>query len=141
MGKRIPAEKWNELKIGHKYTRVQLAEMWGYNGTQGLARGILSADEHVVILFTTKHKTKWDTQYEDKVENGFLIIDGQTSHMTDKAILHPDAKIYSFYREQKKIHNVSVPFIYQGRVELDLAKSIIRDKDDKPSRFCFKLPG
>ncbi len=130
----------SSLKIGQTYSRAELAKLWKYDGTKGLERGIVTPrDSNIVILFTTKEKEKDVTQYVDHYEDGQLIIDGQESHMTDKAILNPLAKFYSFYREKKKLNGKSVPFTYQGEVKLIKEKSIIRSKGQAPSKFHFRL--
>ena len=127
---------FSSLKAGQNYTRAELAEIWGYDGTKGIERGIVTPkDSNVVILFTTKEKEKDVTQYVDTFEDGQLIIDGQESHMTDKAIMNPSARFYSFYREKKKENGKSVPFTYQGEAKLVKEKSVIRPKGQAPDKI------
>ena len=123
------------LKVGMTYDRKYLAQLWGYNGVQGLSRGIVTAKGSVVVLFITQQKTKWDVQYEDQLHDGILMMDGQAKHMTDKAVMDPQAKIYSFYRTERKQKNKGVPFTYLGEVKLIQAE----EHDTSPNHFMFKV--
>lgn len=128
------------LKIGQNYFRDYLAKLWHYNGQQGLQKGIIPVSgTNIILLFTTKEKTKDATQYKDYCENGKLVIDGQIKHRTDEKVFDPMTKFYSFYREKKKIKNESVPFTYQGEVRLIREKCIKRPPGDAPSTFFFEI--
>ena len=122
------------LVIGAEYDRNYLAELWHYNGIQGLAKGIISAAEHKVVLFVTAKKTEDAIQYADKLEGDTLIIDGQRHHATDKAVAEAE-HIYLFYREAAKLKNSPIPFTYMGEVVCTHTEAGI----GQPHRFIFRV--
>lgn len=125
----------SSLIIGKEYTRQHLAKLWGYNGTQGLEKGIIPvANSNTIILFITKDKDKYSTQYTDILSESTLSIEGQERHGTDKHVIDADT-VYIFYRKAKKIKNVSVPFIYKGTAHL----TEYTINTNGPSKFVFSL--
>jgi putative restriction endonuclease len=126
--------RFDALKIGQAYTREFLAETWGYNGPQGLRRGVfLPKDRQAILLFVTKTKTSSMTPYNDFIDGNFLFWEGEEQHGSDKRIIGAQANgtpIHLFYRE---IH--SSPFVYFGKIEL--VDCI--ERTDKPSEFLFSI--
>lgn len=127
------------LVVGESYTRMQLAEFWGYNGTRGMEKGILPAANHVVALFTTEKKSSYHvTKYVDHLSGSRLEIQGQASHLTDRVVMDDASVFYSFYRsEATSAGNKIQPFLYLGRAEL--IREECRLLSDEPSRFVFHL--
>lgn len=125
---------FEKLKVGEKYERPYLAELWGYDSYHAISRGVVTRkDMPNVILFVTEKKQRMLTQYQDKLENGVLFMEGETSHVNDRRIVDAskqDEEIHLFHR---LVHHS--PFIYYGRIYLldyDL-------KVDVPSRFIFAV--
>jgi 5-methylcytosine-specific restriction protein A len=118
------------LRVGMEYTRPQLAKLWGYQGYEALSTGTVTpANTPYIILFITKEKQEFLTQYEDAFEDGILEMEGQKSHKTDRRFIEAEAssdEIHLFYRER---HHA--PFIYQGRVYL----TDYEIRADRPSKF------
>lgn len=125
----------SKLCIGEKYSRKELANLWGYDGTKGLEKGIVHPKgSQVIVLFVTKEKDKAVVQYTDVLEDNILIMDGQLKHGADKAVREAK-EIYLFYRRSMKCKNQMVPFTYYGKVHL----SDVMEETEKPSRFVFQL--
>ncbi|MGY3190391.1 HNH endonuclease [Lysinibacillus sp. TE18511] len=121
------------LSIGEEYVRDTLVKLWGYKSRQAISRGIVTpAKEKKIILFVTKIKQKSDTQYKDYfIEEGFLHMEGETSHTNDKRLIDAQSNgesIYLFYRD---IHHT--PFKYYGEVYL----VDFQIHSSKPSIFIF----
>ena len=54
------------IRVGTEYERPFLANLWGYQGHQAIARGVVTpADSHVIVLFVTHEKQASLTQYTD----------------------------------------------------------------------------
>lgn len=125
---------FEKLRIGSEYTRPQLAKLWGFKGYEALSRGIVTpAGTPYIILFITKEKQSFLTQYEDVFADGVLDIEGETSHAADQRIVQAEQRgdeIHLFYR--KKHH---MPFTYEGRIYL----TDYRILSDRPSRFRFAV--
>jgi len=53
---------FKKLVVGNEYARKELAEVWGYQGFQGLSRGVITPRKsNVIILFVTTGLFKlWD---------------------------------------------------------------------------------
>lgn len=106
----------------------------GYKNYHGIRRGIVTpARSDLIILFVTKEKVKYAVQYQDRIENNFLIMQGEEKHGNDKRLLanfngDRKDKIVLFYRD---IHHT--PFIYYGYVKITKANIHV----DKPSEFDF----
>lgn len=120
------------LTVGQEYDRPTLADLWGYQGFQAIAKGVVTPrNTPFIILFITKEKQSFLTQYQDSFEDGILEIEGETSHMADTRIVEAksnDDEIHLFYRDRH--HS---PFVYQGQVFLT-DHTIYADK---PSLFRF----
>lgn len=108
---------FDNIKAGSEYTRPQLAEMWGFRGYEAISRGIVTpSGTSLIILFITKEKQSFLTQYEDVFADGILEIEGETNHIADQRIVAADRngdEIHLFYR--KRHH---MPFSYEGSIFL-----------------------
>ena len=124
---------FDKLIIDQKYDRPYLAEIWGYNGIQGISRGVITpaSDKNIIILFVTKEKQTSLTQYNDYIDGSLLHWEGESEHGSDQKIIDSKVngnRIHLFYRD---IHHT--PFTYHGEITL-------RDhlqKYEKPSEFTF----
>lgn len=125
------------LMVGERYTRSELAKIWGYAGWEALAKGIVSAKDHVVVLFTTEEKSKDATQYQDMLIGDCLHIEGQKEHKTDHTVLEGQT-FYSFFRKSyKETKHGAAIFQYLGRAEL--LRHDCQILNEKPSKFVFRL--
>lgn len=126
---------FENIQIGSEYTRPELAELWGYAGYEAISRGAVTPRKTLfIILFITREKQQFLTQYEDYLENGILEIEGETNHAADERIINATTtgdEIHLFYRDR---HHMS--FTYYGPIELLRYESYT----DSPSRFTFRVP-
>jgi putative restriction endonuclease len=122
------------LTLGDRYTRPELAELWGYRGYQALARGVVTpAAAGVIILFVTHMKQQALTQYKDFISGDYLYWEGEERHATDERVAYAHdngEEIHLFYRD---VHHTS--FQYRGPLEI---RRFI-PHDNKPSEFVFRL--
>jgi hypothetical protein len=122
---------FDNLVIGKKYDRPQLAEIWGYKSYNAISRGVITPkDKNFIILFITKEKQVSLTQYEDHIDSDILFWEGEKEHGSDDRIISKKDVVYVFYRE--KHHSA---FTYKGRA---LLRSF-RLSRDRPSKFVFSL--
>lgn len=125
---------FEKIELHAEYSRPQLADLWGFKGYEAISRGIVTpAGAPYIILFITKEKQSFLTQYEDVFQDGILEIEGETSHAADQRLVQADQKgdeIHLFYRNR---HHM--PFTYQGEIYLADYRRIAK----KPSRFRFAL--
>ncbi len=126
---------FDTLRIGQEYTRPELAALWGYAGYEAIARGAVTPrNTPFIILFITHEKQEFLTQYEDRMENGILDIEGETNHAADDRMINATAtgdEIHLFYRDR---HHMS--FTYCGQIDLVRYQRHV----DSPSRFTFRVP-
>jgi len=101
---------FSKIQLQAQYTRPQLAAIWGFKSYEAVSRGIVTpAGTPYIILFITKEKQAFLTQYEDVLRDDLLEIEGETSHTADKRIVQAEQKgdeIHLFY--PRKHH---MPFI------------------------------
>jgi 5-methylcytosine-specific restriction enzyme A len=125
---------FEHIQLGGRYTRPALAAMWGYTSYEAISRGAVTpARTPFIILFITKEKQPFLTQYNDALLGDRLVIEGETSHTADARIVAARAKgdeIHLFYRER---HHQE--FEYKGQVYLVDHEVRI----DRPSHFEFAL--
>jgi 5-methylcytosine-specific restriction protein A len=126
---------FDTLQIGTQYDRPYLAEAWGYESFHAIAKGAVTPRATpYIILFITREKQEFQTQYEDHLENGVLAIEGETNHAADNRMINAAEsgdQIHLFYRER---HHM--PFTYYGQIYL----SGYERHSDSPSRFMFRVP-
>ena len=123
------------LTIGQEYTRPELAKLWGYAGYEAISRGAVTPrNTPYIILFITREKQEFLTQYDDQLVNGILEMEGETNHTADNRIIDAvvrNDEIHLFYRARH--HS---PFVYYGLIHL-----IAHERHtDTPSRFRFSVP-
>jgi len=125
---------FENIKVGSEYTRPELADLWGFKGFEAISRGIVTpSGTPYIIMFITKEKQAFLTQYEDAFVDGILEIEGETNHTADQRIINTESKddeIHLFYRSR---HHM--PFSYEGRIFI--TDYIIHT--DRPSRFRFAV--
>ena len=125
---------FNGIRIGSKFTRPQLTEMWGYSGYAAISRGVVTpSGTSYVILFVTKEKQESLTQYDDELSDGILRMDGEKRHTSDQRIIETTERgdeIHLFYRERHHL-----PFTYMGKAYL----TDYELHSDRPSNFRFAL--
>ena len=126
--------RFDDLELGKAYDRPYLAKYWGYKGYEAISRGVVTpAGTPFIILFITKEKQAFLTQYEDVFANDILEIEGEKSHLSDQRIvesLSNEDEAHLFYREK---HHM--PFTYEGRVFL--VDYILQQ--GRPSNFRFAV--
>ena len=126
---------FDRLKIGNPYDRPELARLWGYASFHAIAKGIVTPrSTPYIILFITREKQEFQTQYENHLENGILEIEGKTNHSADARLIKAAAagdQIILLYRDR---HHM--PFTYYGQVHLMRYEV----HTDSPSRFSFRVP-
>lgn len=125
---------FQNLKVGTKYSRKQLAQEWGYKSYQAIARGVVTPRGlNKIILFVTEDKQKGSKQYEDRIDDEVLYWEGPTDHYAEDRMvlsLNNDDEIHLFYRDR---HHSD--FIYYGQVDVANADRF----NDRPSRFTLRL--
>lgn len=128
-----PSVDLSLVQKGHKYTREELANLWGYDGISGINRGVVTpAEDNKIILFVTHVKRKGDTQYEDHFEGEVLVWEGEENHRSDQRILRSfssNDEIFLFFRETHS----DVAFEYLGEYFLLDAQL----EEARPSEFRF----
>ena len=126
---------FDEIQIGREYTRPVLATLWGYGGYEAISRGAVTPRyTPYIILFITHEKQDSLTQYEGRLDNSVLDIEGEMNHAADDRIINASNtgdEIHLFYRDR---HHM--PFTYYGRIHLIRHERHI----DSPSRFSFRVP-
>ena len=125
---------FENIKIGAKYTRPELAGIWGYNNYQGFSKGVFTPKKtNLVILFVTRIKQESLTQYKDCISAGLLFWQGELQGGSDSRLVQASLKgdkIHLFYRE---IHHTA--FEYHGEVTLVSH----HPSTSGPSEFVFRI--
>ena len=66
---------FEQLKVGEKYSRPVLTELWGYKGTAAISRGVVTpAGSNIIILFVTKEKQESFPQYNDYIDGNIVHL-------------------------------------------------------------------
>lgn len=124
---------FHSFTVGGKYTRPQLAELWGCQGHEALSRGVVTpAGDNKIILFVTREKRPGDTPYHNDLVGSVLLWEGPEKHIEDdRVIAHQTAgdEIHVFYRVKHED-----PFTYVGQMTLYCAQRF----ELQPSRFVFQ---
>jgi hypothetical protein len=123
-----------QITVGATYSRQDLARLWGYAGTQALARGVVTPrDDNKIILFVTRDKQSDHEQYEDELSGDTLHWEGPTDHFAEDRMLaasRAGEEIHLFYRER---HHRD--FVHRGQLEVVSCER----HADRPSRFVFRI--
>jgi hypothetical protein len=128
------AVHFDPLRVGQSYHRPYLADLWGYQAYQALARGVVTpGGTRYIILFVTRYKQNCLTPYHDYIEGDQLFWEREERHGSDTRIVNAaynGDEIHLFYRE---VHHT--PFVYYGRIDL----IDHRLKSGQPSVFFFNI--
>ena len=127
------AISFSRIRQGSKYSRNELARLWGYASFHALARGVVTPrSDNKIILFVTETKQTAAEQYRDHLNNNRLAWEGPTDHFAEDRIINAAAsgdEIHLFYRER---HHSD--FTYCGELQL-----LSHERhSDRPSRFEFR---
>lgn len=126
---------FDSLRIGAEYTRPELAERWGYASYEAISRGVVTpAKTPFIIFFITEDKQEFLTQYEDRLEDDVLYIEGEEGHRSDQRLVNSTVTQDEIHLFHRKRHHA--PFVYHGRIFL---ASYQLSSGDKPSRFVFSI--
>lgn len=129
----MPIE-FTQIRLGDRYDRPALAQLWGYQSYEALSRGVVVQKGNPnIVLFVTRIKQTSLTLYDDFLSGDQLFWEGEKRHQSDDRIVSAskDGKaVHLFYRE---IHHT--PFEYKGRVSL----LEFHRETERPSRFVFRL--
>ena len=125
---------FKNIQKGKKYSRQNLADLWGYKGYQALARGVVTPkNDECIILFVTEEKQSFQEQYKDKLLGNILQWEGPTDHFAEDRMINTNVssdEIHLFYRE---FHHSD--FIYLGRA---VVQNHIKHSN-KSSKFKLKI--
>lgn len=124
---------FDSLNRGGRYSRPELAELWGYASFHALARGVVTPrNDNKIILFITRDKPDYMEQYRNELVGDTLRCEGPTDHFAEERMInhvdHGD-EIHVFYRER---HHTD--FTYEG--EFDVVEYQLFG--DRPSKFVLK---
>jgi len=125
---------FQNIRVGQKYSRPQLADLWGYRGYQALARGVVTPkDDNQIILFVTEDKQAFQEQYEDRLTGNTLQWEGPTDHFAEDRMVNAHEngdEIHVFHRER---HHSDFTYLGMATV-LNVERGTGR-----PSRFQFSV--
>ena len=124
------------MSVGSKYSRKELAKLWGYASFNALARGLVApTNSNKLISFITRERQSFDEPYENRLRGDELFCDGPTDHFGETRMSNlrqGEDELHVFYRE---IH--SQDFTYEGRFDFVSAEL----RKDRPSSFVFVRQG
>lgn len=125
---------FTEIRLGDRYDRPTLAQLWGYESYEAISRGVVTQKGNSnIVLFVTRIKQRSSTPYSDYLSGDQLFWEGEEQHQSDARIgsaIRDGKAVHLFYRE---IHHTL--FEYKGRVEL----TELHPETERPSRFVFRL--
>ncbi|HEY4243700.1 MAG TPA: hypothetical protein VGM88_28000 [Kofleriaceae bacterium] len=112
------------LVLGEAYDRLYLAKLWGYEGHQAIARGVITpAKQPVIVLFVTRIKQTGYTQYDNRFDGDLLHMEGERGDGSSNQRLRNSAAsgdtILLFYRER---HHSKFTFYGEASV-VDVAEA------------------
>lgn len=126
--------RFDQLRVGRRYTRPDLASTWGYRAYQAIARGVVTpAHGGVIVLFVTEEKQQDMHQYADRLDGRTLYWEGPTDHFAEDRILAAHVgqdAVHVFHR-----HRHHEPFTYLGRADVAHCERT----SGRPSRFVLQL--
>jgi hypothetical protein len=125
---------FKNIIVGHKYSRNDLAALWGYASYHALARGIVTPQyDNKIIVFITEIKQDSSRQYVDRLVGDILETEGPDDHFAEDRIASAAStgdEIHLFHRQ---IHHTD--FTYKGRMKLLELKRNAK----APSKFTYQL--
>ncbi|MDR3685653.1 MAG: DUF2075 domain-containing protein [Coriobacteriia bacterium] len=106
------------LNVGTRYSRDDLARLWGLKGRQAISRGVVTpAGASQIILFVTESKTADMTEYRDQLVGDLLSWEGDgvecNLRRLERQLKNPPDQIYLFFRDTRPEE-----FIYCGEVTM-----------------------
>lgn len=127
---------FGKIKVGAKYSRPDLSEIWGYNGYQAIARGVVAPKgTNYIILFVTEEKQAFQEQYADKLDGNILNWEGPTDHFAENRMVkasETEDQIHVFHRQK---HHSDFTYLDTAIIEnYSLFTS-------KPSKFILRISG
>ena len=124
----------DHLEFGKVYTRQDLREKFKINDAT-INTGIFRPKGHKSVwLFITQKKSNDMTQYNDRLEEDHLHIDGQSAGLTDKTLIEHEKngdEILLFFRRTKTEHPGG-GFRYEGRFQY------VSHTGTRPAHFHFR---
>jgi hypothetical protein len=125
---------FQKIHKGHKYSRPELAELWGYASFHAFARGVVTPrGTNKIILFVTEEKQPFQEQYQDRLQDRTLSWEGPTDHFAEQRMIDASAssdEIHLFHRDR---HHTKFTYIGQLSVQSHQLLS------GRPSSFVFSV--
>jgi putative restriction endonuclease len=125
---------FQDISVGSKWSRKNLASLWGYRAYQALARGVVTpAKENKIILFVTEEKQASATNYRDVLQEDILKWEGPTDHFAEERMINAKERndeIHLFHRPR---HHMD--FEYQGQLRV----MQVEPHQSAPSKFVFEI--
>jgi putative restriction endonuclease len=125
---------FEQIPIGGRFHRKQLAELWGYRSFEAISRGVVTpAGQNCIVLFVEREKEPGRSTYVDFISGDQLFWEGELGHGNDARITQAQkngVEIHLFYRD---LHRE--PFEYKGPVLVTQFEL----RESAPSRFVFRI--
>lgn len=125
---------FENIRKGEKYSRPQLADIWGYASFHAIARGVVTPrNTNKIILFVTEEKQSFQEQYDNQLYKDQLSWEGPTDHFAERRMTEAEKngdEIHLFHRLR---HHLD--FTYVGMLEV-LTYTL---RANKPSLFKFRV--
>ena len=125
---------FDTLTVGHRYSRPDLANLWGYRSYHAIARGVVTPwHGGVIVLFVTEEKQEGMEPYSDALMGDMLHWEGPTDHFGEDRMVNAklgEDEIHVFHRARH--HDL---FTYLGRAEV---QRVVRHTS-RPSQFELAL--
>ncbi len=117
---------FNELEIGAKYTKKDLAEILHEDSLIPIREGVFSCkNSNSYLLFVDLEKEGKEERFHfnDYFEGEYFHWDSQTTQHIDspkiQSVISGDLETHLFVRTVQKLKNKTQPFIYCGRLQYD----------------------
>ena len=125
---------FQSIKVGHAYSRNELAKAWGYKSFHAIARGIVTPqNNNKVIIFITEEKQSSSRQYKDKLDGNILKTEGPDDHFAEDRIFHASTSGDEIHLLHRLRHHTD--FIYLGKMKL----LEIDRRSNVPSYFEYQV--
>ena len=114
---------YEKLKLGQKYTKKGLAELFDENGLLTVREGVFScknSDSYFLFVDLEKEGKADRFHFNDFFEGEFFHWDSQTTQHLDspkiQRVVSGELETFLFVRTTQKVKGKTQPFIYCGRV-------------------------
>jgi hypothetical protein len=125
---------FDKLKVGGRYTRIELATLWGYASYHAIARGIVTPQHsNIIIIFITEMKEGSARQYVDRLTGNILETEGPDDHFAEDRIVAADSNREQIHLLYRFAHRKD--FTYKGQMKLVR----IERKTHAPSKFTYRI--